>query len=306
MIYKKQLRNKTLLIATVSALAVLASTQATLAQDNNISFVACPIIQDTNTVPCWLAEHEGKLYFLGIQTDAGGWSPPWLGHKLLVEGTVTTNPRVCGGIVLESNATPYERRGSGSSAGVELPNPPVTSVMRELDANCRTMLPEQDRYNTIEARRGPGPSPAPPPRTPEAVAAAAAERAEREAAEREEAASIVPPYQPREYEMLYEFDSELAVFTIGQVEDALEYAAKIGASRLSVTGYRSSSLLSSGEQLEEAVFIAKRRAQELESTMRMLGVPEGTSLEINWEEAVVPGNGRDDWSRRRALVRVTP
>ncbi len=303
---RKQLCSKALRITVIAALVTLASAQAAFAQDNNISFVACPILQDTNTVPCWLAEHEGELYFLGIQTDAGGWSPPWQGHKLLVEGEVTANPRVCGGIVLKSDAAPYVKRPSGASAGVDLPNPPVTSVMRELDATCRTILPEQDRFNTIEARRGPGPSPAQPPRTPEAIAAAAAARAEREAAELAATASIVPPYQPREYEMLYEFDSELAVFTIGQVQDALEYAAHIGAGKIEVTGYRASSLLSNGEQFEEVAFIAERRAKELESTLRMLGLPEGTSLEVKWEDSAVPGNGHDDWSRRRALVRVIP
>lgn len=297
--------NKGLRRAAFAALTALGS-HAALAQEAPISFVACPILQDTDTVPCWLAEYEGELYFLGIQTDASGWSPPWQGHKLLVEGEVTPNPRVCGGIVLKSDAAPYVKRSSGSSAGVELPNPPVTSVMRELDPSCRTILPEQDRFNTIEARRGPGPSPAQPPRTPEQIAAAAAAREEREAAAREEAARLVPPYAPREYEMLYEFDSELAVFTIGQAQDAVRYAEQIGASKIEVTGYRASSLLSNGEQFAEADFIARRRAQELETTLRMLGVPEGTQLEVKWEDRAQPGNGRDDWSRRRALVRVVP
>jgi hypothetical protein len=301
----RQLLQKSFRLTAFSALAALASAQTALAQEN-LSFVACPILQDTNTVPCWLAEHEGELYFLGIQTDAGGWSPPWQGHKVLVEGEVTDNPRVCGGIVLKSDAAPYVKRPSGASAGVELPNPPVTSVMRELDANCRMILPENPRFNTIEARRGPGPSPAQPPRTPEQIAEAAAARTAREAAAAAEAAKIVPPYAPREYEMLYEFDSELAVFTIGQVQDALKYAALIGADKIEVTGYRSSSLLSSGEQLEEVDFIAERRAKELETTLRMLGLPEGTELDVKWDTTVQQGNGHDDWSRRRALVRVVP
>ena len=297
--------NNVLRLATLAAFASLAA-QGEVAQERNISFVACPIIQDTNTVPCWLAEYEGKLYFLGIQTDAGGWPPPWQGHKVLVEGQVTDNPRVCGGIVLKSDVEAYVRRPSGSSAGVALPNPPITSVMRELDANCRTFLPEQDKYNTIEARRGPGPSPAQPPRTPEAIAAANAARAEREAAEAAEWAKIVPPYEPREYEMLYEFDSELAVFTVGQLQDALEYAAHIKASKIEVTGYRAASLLSNGEQFAEADFIARRRAKELETSLRMLGLPEGTSLDVKWEDTLQRGNGVDDWSRRRARVRVVP
>ena len=89
----------TLRTTTLSLVAALAVMPA-LAQNRAISFVACPIFQDTNTVPCWLAEYEGETYFLGIQTDASGWSPPWQGHKVLVEGTITDNPRVCGGIVL--------------------------------------------------------------------------------------------------------------------------------------------------------------------------------------------------------------
>jgi hypothetical protein len=173
--------------------------------------------------------------------DARVWIKPWQGHKLLVEGTVTANP-------------------------------PVTSVMRELDATCRTILPEQERFNTIEARRGPGPSPAQPPRTPEQIAAAAAARAEREAAEREEAAKLTPPYQPRDYEMLYDFDSELAVFTVGEIQNAPRYAAQIGASKITVSGYRSSLMLSYCKHLEEAPFIARRRAQEL---VRMTGCAVG-------------------------------
>ncbi len=284
-------RTRTLLVATLAVL----SAQTAQTQDRNISFVSCPILQDTDTVPCWLAEHDGELYFLGIQTDASGWSPPWQGHKLLVEGTITDNPRVCGGVVLESKGTPYDRRSAGSSNGVELPNPPVTSVMRELDSSCRTILPAQAAYNTLEPRRGPGPNVPPQPRAP---GAAPAQRPAPEVPQ--------PPFEAREFETLYEFDSELAVFTINQVTEALRYATAINAKSIEVTGYRASSLLSNGEQFEEAAFIAERRAREIESTLRMLGLPEGTRLEVKWEDSAQPGNGRDDWTRRRALVRVVP
>ena len=33
------------------------------------NFVACPIVRDTATVPCWLAEYDGELYFLTLQSD---------------------------------------------------------------------------------------------------------------------------------------------------------------------------------------------------------------------------------------------
>ena len=46
-------------------------------------------MRDTKTVPCWLAEYDGELYYLGIQTDISAeFHPPYLGHKVLVEGRV--------------------------------------------------------------------------------------------------------------------------------------------------------------------------------------------------------------------------
>jgi hypothetical protein len=52
---------------------------AALAQQKN--FVACPIVRDTSTVPCFLAEYEGETYFLGIQQDiTNDFHPPQLNH----------------------------------------------------------------------------------------------------------------------------------------------------------------------------------------------------------------------------------
>ncbi|HET9832672.1 MAG TPA: hypothetical protein VFP91_13205, partial [Vicinamibacterales bacterium] len=52
----------------------------------NKNFVSCPIVRDTASVPCWLAEYEGELYFLTIQSDVTSpVTPPWLGHRVLVE-----------------------------------------------------------------------------------------------------------------------------------------------------------------------------------------------------------------------------
>src|ERR1700728_3988647 len=119
------------------------------------NFVACPVVQDTDTVPCWLAEYHGELYFLGIQTDSGGWSPPWLGHQVLVEGRLAGGPRICGGIALTSDYG-ASNPPSGTSDGRPLPTPPVVSVMRELDPSCNTLLPADPRFH-IAGRRGAGP-----------------------------------------------------------------------------------------------------------------------------------------------------
>ena len=104
------------------------------------NFVACPIVRDTKTQPCWLAEYEGELYYLGQQGGvANDFYPPQLGHLALVEGVVGQG-RVCGGIPLQ---------------------PVKVSVMRELTPACRTMLPAEDGIEApppIPAPRGPAPS----------------------------------------------------------------------------------------------------------------------------------------------------
>lgn len=102
---------------------------------NRRNFVACPIIRDSKTMPCWLAEYDGELYYLGQQgRTSSAFYPPQLKHEVLVEGTVKTGERICGGIVLE---------------------PLTISVMPELSLNCNTLLPAED-----------GLEPPPPPPLP--------------------------------------------------------------------------------------------------------------------------------------------
>jgi outer membrane protein OmpA-like peptidoglycan-associated protein len=130
----------------VLALLVLDSSDLTSAQQESSPsserrhFVACPIVRDTKTQPCWLAEYEGELYYLGQQGGvANDFYPPQLGHLALVEGVVGQG-RVCGGIPLL---------------------PVKVSVMRELTPACRTMLPAEDGIDApppIPAPRGPAPS----------------------------------------------------------------------------------------------------------------------------------------------------
>src|SRR6185503_1089238 len=125
--------------ATVAAIALLGTASTAAAPEPHRNFVACPIVRDTATVPCWLAEYKGELYFLTLQTDVSApVNPPWLGHRVLVEGVVSDEPNICGGKVLK---------------------PVVLSVLPELDASCNTILPAEERYNlTFEPPRPPGPS----------------------------------------------------------------------------------------------------------------------------------------------------
>ena len=81
------------LIALVPLMAATAAVAATPPADVR-NFVACPIVQDTATVPCWTARSGGETYYLGIQSDIGGeWYPPQLNHQVLVEGKVSKEPR---------------------------------------------------------------------------------------------------------------------------------------------------------------------------------------------------------------------
>jgi hypothetical protein len=173
--------------------------------------------------------------------------------------------------------------------------------MRELDLSCNTILPASAEFNTVVARRGPGPNVYRPPVSAEERAA---QRARADAAR--EASKPVPPYEMRSFVLNYEFDSELATLSIGNANTALGYAREIGADRIVVTGYRASSLLSTGEQLEELDFMARKRAEEVEQVIRKLGVPEGTSLEVNWVDQAVAGDGINDWEGRRTEINVYP
>jgi hypothetical protein len=97
-----------------------------------LSFVTCPIVRDTKTVPCWLAEYKGETYYLGNQGGvAQDFYPPQLNHEVLVEGVIAQGPRVCGGIPLR---------------------PVKTSVFLEINRACNSILPAEDE---IEAPQSP-------------------------------------------------------------------------------------------------------------------------------------------------------
>jgi len=96
----------------------------------NLSFVTCPIVRDTKTLPCWLAEYNGETYYLGIQGGvAQDFYPPQLNHEVLVEGVIAQGPRVCGGIPLR---------------------PVKTSVFLEINRACNSILPVEDGIEAPE------------------------------------------------------------------------------------------------------------------------------------------------------------
>lgn len=255
--------------ADVAVIALFASVSISAAPPTHRNFVACPIVRDTSTVPCWLAEYKGETYFLTLQTDVSApVNPPQLGHRVLVEGVVSDEPRICGGIVLK----------------------PVTlSVLPELDSSCSTMLPAEDRYNlTFEAPRPPGPSKgrlafAQDPATP-----------------RPERAAVEPG--PRTFVIQYDFDNLIGFRHGGQLSQIRDFAEKTKATRIEIAGYRASSLLSDDSVLTEREGIGQQRADQVASLLKDAGLG-ALAFDVRWRDAPRP-DGVNDAALRRIEVTV--
>jgi hypothetical protein len=235
------------------------------------NFVACPIVQDTKTVPCWLSEHEGERYYLGIQTDISAeFHPPYLGHQVLVEGTVSSEPRICGGIVLK---------------------PVRVSPLPEPDSSCNTILPAVDQFTVPFAPRPPGPSggrlafqgttPPPPPARPSLSS------------------------EPREFTLQYDFDNGVMGRHAGVLGQILNQARANKAVRVRITGYRGATRLSDGRVMAEKPDIGARRAQEVAELLKEAGL-SGIAFEISSQSEPEAADGIDDWRSRRTTVRVEP
>jgi outer membrane protein OmpA-like peptidoglycan-associated protein len=227
------------------------------------SFVSCPIVRDTSTVPCYLAEYDGEMYYLGIQQDiTNSFHPPQLKHEVLVEGTVVSGPRVCGGIPLQ---------------------PVSLSVIKEVALACNTLLPAEPGIDAPPALRGPGPASKPLQLT---------------------SAPRAPLTGKQEFTVLYSFNDDYLEFGGGRVvNEAASYAKKAGASSVKITGYRATSVLSNGQSLTEKAGLAEKRAQNVATLLRGLGI---ASLSVDWKSEAEPGDGKSDASRRRVSIVVTP
>jgi len=224
-------------IGWVAAAALLIGASA---PRRHIAFVACPIVRDTKTVPCWLAEHGGELFYLGIQTDVSAeFNWPSLGHRVLVEGEPSDDPRICGGVVMKSVKV---------------------SVMEARADDCNTLLPAEDRYDLpFEAPRPPGPSggrlafsyPAPPP-APKA------------------------PFRPKSFSIPYAFDGMVGFQHPRFLAPVAAYAREIGARHISITGFRGATRLDDGKLLIEDREIGRKRAEQIADLLRGVGVTAPT------------------------------
>jgi hypothetical protein len=251
----------------VALIALLATVATSAAPEQHWNFVTCPIVRDTATVPCWLAEYKGELYFLTLQTDVSApVNPPQLGHQVLVEGVVSDEPRICGGIVLK---------------------PLVLSVLPELDHSCSTVLPAEERYNlTFEPPRPPGPSRG-------RLAFAADAPAPRPAPAAEPG--------PRTFALQYDFDGLIAFRHAGQLQQIHEFAQKSQATRVEITAYRAASLLSDDTLFAEREDMGRRRAEQVASLLREAGLAK-LSFDVRWQDAPRPDGVNDARHRRADIV----
>jgi hypothetical protein len=260
---RRAARAGTVLAGWLAAVSVGAAQQRT-------NFVSCPIVRDTASVPCWLAEYEGELYFLTLQTDVSApVTPPWLGHRVLVEGTVSAEPNVCGGKVLK----------------------PVHLSVLDPDASCNTMLPAEERYNlTFEPPRPPGPSRGRLAFDNAAPAAAAAAPP-----------SVMPA--TREFVVSYPFDGMVGFNHAGPLTAVLDFARAVNAREIEIVGYRGAVRLSNGQTMVEEATIGKRRAEQVASLLQgaQLTAP---SYKIAWRDEPAAATGIDDHLSRRVVITV--
>ena len=247
------------LLPLIIALPALAQQKA---------FVACPVVRDTKTVPCFLADYQGETYFLGIQQDiTAAFYPPQLLHEVLVEGAVAAGPRVCGGIPL---------------------NPLHVSVLPELNRACNTILPAEPGIDAPPAKRPAGPSTR---LAPVSTAAVPPQKPE-------------PPFIEREFVIQYDFDSDfLFARNTRQLTDIAEYARVSKAQTVEVIGYRASTLLSNGSLLTEKANVSRLRAERVAEVLKGLGAPASA---VRWISEPAAANGATDYQNRRVAVRVSP
>lgn len=252
------------------ALLTAFTGQASAQQEQRKNFASCPVVQDTNTVPCWLSEYGGELYYLGIQTDISAeFHPPYLGHKVLVEGVISNEPRICGGIVLK---------------------PVVVSPLPDPDPSCNTILPAVDKYTVPFAPRPPGPSSGTLAfQTPPAEATA----------------PLQPPFAAREFSIYYDFDAPVTGRHAAILTQIADYAERSEAKRVIVSGYRGATLLSDNTVLTERQGIAQARAEEVADLLRRAGISK-VAVQVTFRDQAEPAHGIDDWKSRRTTVRVEP
>lgn len=244
-----------------------------------ISFVSCPVLRDTRSVPCWLADYQSERYYLTIQSDVSAEvQPPLMGHQVLVEGVVSNAPQICGGVVLQQ---------------VHL------SAMPELDANCHEELPADDRYVVDFNPRPPGPSGG------RLAFAADPSQVGAPPAGRGAGPGAQPAATgPQKIDVYFDFDKGVSFRHPSALSNILSTAKRINAKRAVITGVRGAHRLSNGTLLQESPDTGRRRAEEIAHLLTGAGLT--IPAEVKWTSGEKDADGIDDWQSRRVTVELLP
>ncbi len=253
------------------------------------NFIACPVVMDTLDVPCWVAEYEGERYYLTVQTGRGGGNEsypfsPMVRHRVLVEGTVSDEPRICGGIVLRDAKL---------------------SPMVDVEPECGKLVPGEGFRTKGPRPIGPDGDP-PGPRETTALQRNRGPNLSREA-QAKAYQEQVAARKPMEYEIKYFFDSNYLPFPVEQrtVDQAAQYAVDVRASRVEIVGYRGATILSNGQRAIEQAGLGKARAEKIADIFEFFQVPRDI-VKVTWKEEPEHANGVRDYELRRATIRVIP
>lgn len=249
-----------------------------------ITFVACPYVRDSALTPLWFADYEGETYFLRAQQNfTAAVHHPDLMHKVLVEGVVSNEARVAGGVVL----TPLR-----------------ISVLPEIDETCNKVLPA-DGSRIPFAKRPPGPgsdgttreqSGAGPTHGPAPITALEPEYKPEPVAER-----IV-----KTFTMEFDFDHDRVDFDqYPAIMAAMKYARDTSAARIEVVGYRSAVKLSNKKTIVEYAGLERRRTENVVRLMDQFPVSKEI-VAVRWETKPTSTNGVTDFANRRVTITVTP
>jgi hypothetical protein len=274
--------------AGVLALFASAALCAAVPPDQR-NFVACPVLLDTEPVPCWVADYQGERYFLVAQSGRGGGgsiNPPQLRHKALIQAAVAQDePRVCGGIPLKDVK--------------------ISALVDELDESCNQLLPSGGYHATSYRVIGLDGDP-PGPRETTAFQPRFGARKGDEQRKAVYAANAAAG-RKMDFDISFFFNSDYIIYPDEQedVEDALDYAKLLNASRIEITAYREGALLSDGTMLAEKPEIARRRAEKLAMALKDFGWP-GEKLSVKWIDTPLNKGGVRDYELCRAQISVIP
>lgn len=245
-----------------------------------IAFVACPVMQDSKPTPYWFAEYKGQRYFLRAQQNFSGRVPPPMAlHRVLVEGVITDEAPVGGAIVL---------------------NPVNLSVITELDPSCDTLLPD-DGTGVPFAKRPPGPS------SSSAYTEGVSNRARafyQVLTDQDYLPEPVDKWEPREFVVPYQFDSDRTFRGYTPVEMAAKRALDTRSPRIELIAQRGSVLLSDGTVLEERANVEVDRAHAVEQILR--DFPINAEIVIRTVAAAVKPDGIADPMNRTVRIIVYP